>query len=87
MALYLHIYKIKFPLYLVKFQITHLRNNRNTSVPFNRTSISQKLCIPSSIRLWNSLEDDLKNPSTLQLTFKNILLQVSITYVFLLTLL
>ena len=46
-----------------------LRNNRNISVPFNRTSISQKSCIPSSIRLWNSLEDDLKNLSTLQ-TFK-----------------
>ena len=63
-----------------------LRNNRNILVPFNRTSISQKSCIPSSIRLWNSLEDDLKNLSTLQ-TFKNILLQVSITHVFLLTLL
>ena len=37
-----------------------LRNNRNISVPFNRTSISQKSCIPSSINLWNSLEDDLK---------------------------
>ena len=46
-----------------------LRNNRNISVPFNRTSISQKSCIPSSIRLWNSLEDNLKNLSTLQ-TFK-----------------
>ena len=63
-----------------------LRNNRNISVPFNRTSISQESCIPSSIRLWNSLEDDLKNLLTLQ-TFKNILLQVSITHVFLLTLL
>ena len=46
-----------------------LRNNRNISVPFNRTNISQKSCIPSSIRLWNSLEDDLNNLSTLQ-TFK-----------------
>ena len=62
-----------------------LRNNRNISVPFNRTSISQKSCIPSFFRLWNSLEDDLKNLSTLQ-TFKNILLQDSITHVFLLTL-
>ena len=40
-------------------------------MPFNKTSISQKSCIPSSIRLWNSLEDDLKNLATLQ-TFKNI---------------
>ena len=37
-----------------------LRNNKNISVPFNRPSISQNSCIPSSIRLWNSLEDDLK---------------------------
>ena len=37
-----------------------LRNNTNISVPFKGTSISQKSCIPSSIRLWNSLEDDLK---------------------------
>ena len=31
-----------------------LRNNRN------RTCNSQKSCIPSSITLWNSLDDDLK---------------------------
>ena len=37
-----------------------LRNNRNISVPLNRTSISQKSCIPSAIRLWNSLDDNLK---------------------------
>ena len=62
-----------------------LRNNRNISVPFNRTSISQKSCNPSSIRLWNSLGDDLKNLSTLQ-TFKKTLPKDSITHVFLLTL-
>ena len=50
-----------------------LRNNRNISVPFNRTSISQKSCIPSSIRLWNSLEDGLKNLSTLQTLKKHII--------------
>ena len=48
-----------------------LRNNRNISVPLNRTSISQKSCIPSAIRLWNSLDDILKDISTLP-TFKNI---------------
>ena len=36
-----------------------LRNNKNVSVSLNRTSISQK-CIPSSIRIWNFLEDVLK---------------------------
>ena len=64
-----------------------LRNNRNISVPFNRTSISQKSCIPSSIRLWNSPEDDFKKIYQLYKPLKNILLQVSITHVFLLTLL
>ena len=47
-----------------------LRNNRNISLPLNRTSISQKSCIPSAIRLWNSLDDNLKDISTLP-TFKN----------------
>ena len=46
-----------------------LRNTRNITVPYNGTSISQKSCIPSSIRLWNSLADDLKDLSSLA-TFK-----------------
>ena len=37
-----------------------LKNNRNISVTLNRNSISQKSCIPSAIRLWNSLDDNLK---------------------------
>ena len=46
-----------------------MRNTRNITVPYNRTSISQKSCIPSSIKLWNTLADDLKDSSSL-LTFK-----------------
>ena len=46
-----------------------LRNNGNISVPLIRASISQKSCIPSAIRIWNSLDDNLKNISTLP-TFK-----------------
>ena len=46
-----------------------LRNNSNIAVPLNRTSISQKSCIPPSIRLWNSFEDNFRNISTLP-TFK-----------------
>ena len=42
-----------------------LRNNRNITVPYNRTSNSQISCIPSPIRLWNSLTDDLKDSSKL----------------------
>ena len=37
-----------------------LGNKRNISVPLNRNSISQKSCIPSYVRLWNSLEDNFK---------------------------
>ena len=49
----------------------HLRNTRNITVPYTRTSVSQKSCIPSFIRLSNSLSDDLKDLSSLS-TFKNI---------------
>ena len=42
-----------------------MRNARNITVPYNLTCISQKSCIPSSIRLWNSLADDLKDSSSL----------------------
>ena len=42
-----------------------LRHNRSISLPYNRTNILQKSCIPSSIRLWDDLEDDFKNLSTL----------------------
>ena len=46
-----------------------LRINRNITVTYNRTIISQKFCIPSSIRLWNSLADYMKVSSSLP-TFK-----------------
>ena len=42
-----------------------LINTRNITVPYNRTSISQKSRSPSSIRLWNSLADDLTYSSSL----------------------
>ena len=57
-----------------------LRNNSNISVPLNRTSISQKSCIPSSIRLWNSLEDNFRNLSTLSTFKKNIILKFNIAH-------
>ena len=58
-----------------------LRNNRNISVPLNRTSISQKSCIPSAIRLWNSLDDNLKDISTLPTFKKHIFAKLSIAHV------
>ena len=60
------------PTLISEFSDYPLRNNRNISVPFNRTCISQKTCIILSIRLWNSLEDDLKHISTLQFFNKHI---------------
>ena len=58
-----------------------LKNNRNISVTLNRNSISQKSCIPAAIRLWNSLDDNLKDISTLPTFKKHIFSKLSITHV------
>ncbi|MCG7883227.1 MAG: reverse transcriptase family protein [Candidatus Thiodiazotropha endolucinida] len=42
-----------------------LRNQNNLAVPFTRTEISRKSCIPSSASLWNSLEEDVRSASSL----------------------
>ncbi|MCG8048002.1 MAG: endonuclease/exonuclease/phosphatase family protein [Candidatus Thiodiazotropha taylori] len=47
-----------------------LRNNNNISVPYTRTEISNKSCIPSSISLWNSLDTSIRESNTL-VTFKH----------------
>lgn len=47
-----------------------LRNNNNLTVPFTRIEISRKSCIPSSISLWNSLDEDIRSSSSLP-CFKN----------------
>ena len=38
-----------------------LRNQNNIAVPFCRTEISRKSCIPSSITLWNALDEETRN--------------------------
>ena len=38
-----------------------LRNQNDITVPFCRTEISRKSCIPSSISVWNSLDIELRN--------------------------
>ena len=43
----------------------YLRNNNNITVPFCRTEISRKSCIPSSISTWNSLDIELRNSPSL----------------------
>ena len=58
-----------------------LRKNRNISLPYNRTNISQKSCIPSSIRLWNGLEDDFKNLSTLTTFKKHVISKFNKSYI------
>ena len=46
---------------LVKETIQYpLRNNNNIILPFARTEISRRYCIPSSISLWNSFEHDFR---------------------------
>ena len=42
-----------------------LRDQNNITVSFCRTEIARKSCIPSSITLWNSLDEELRNSSTL----------------------
>ena len=43
----------------------NLRNNNNITVPFCRTEISRKSCIPSSISAWNLLDTELRNSLSL----------------------
>ena len=45
------------------------RNNNNVTVPVTRTEISHRSCIPSSISLWNSLSENLRETSSVA-TFK-----------------
>ena len=47
-----------------------LRNINNLRVPFTRTEISRKSCIPSSISLWISLDEEMRASSSLS-CFKN----------------
>ena len=38
-----------------------LRNNNDLVLPYARTEISRKSCIPSSVSLWNSLDSDIRS--------------------------
>ena len=42
-----------------------LRNQNNITVLFSRTETARKSCIPSSITLWNSLDAELRNSSSI----------------------
>ena len=53
-----------------------LRNQNSITVPFCRTELYRKSCIPSSITRWNNLDGNLRNSSSL-CSFKNALKQVS----------
>ena len=47
-----------------------LRNNNNPVTPITRTEISRKSCIPSSVSLWNSLDNDIRTADSLS-SFKS----------------
>ena len=47
-----------------------LRNNNDIRIPQCRTSISHCSCIPSSISLWNNLDEGIKNRNTMN-SFKH----------------
>ena len=43
-----------------------LRNMNNYSVPFARTEIFKKSCMPSAITLWNAADNSIKDSNTLR---------------------
>jgi len=47
-----------------------LRHSENYTVPYSRTEIMRKSCVPSAIDLWNNLDSNIKSASTF-LSFKN----------------
>ena len=47
-----------------------LRNSDNIDIPFARTELSRRSCIPSYIALWNSLDQNFRTSVTLN-GFKN----------------
>ena len=69
------------PPFVIEVSDHPLRNNRNISLPYKRTNISQKSYIPSSIRLWNCLEDDFKNLSTLTTFKKHVISKFNKSYI------
>ena len=53
-----------FPL-VCEISVYPLRNNNNFSTTFTHTNVSSKSCIPSVIRMWNSLDKGLENLPTI----------------------
>ena len=53
-----------------------LRNQNNITAPFCRTELYRKSCIPYSVSLWNNLDENLRNSSSLS-SFKYALKQVN----------
>ena len=47
-----------------------LRNKNIYSTPFTRTNVSPRSSLPSAIRMWNNLDEGLKNQPTIS-SFKN----------------
>ena len=47
-----------------------LRNRQNYTLPHNRLSLSENSFLPSTIKLWNSLDDEIKNKHTVS-SFKS----------------
>ena len=41
-----------------------LRNSNNLVIPYNRTEISRKSCIPSSVSLWNSFDPNIRSSNS-----------------------
>ena len=69
-----------FPINVNERSTYELRNPENFTVPFSRTTIMQKSCIPSGISLWNGLDTNVKLSSSF-LSFKGTIRNASNTLV------
>ena len=49
-----------------------LRNTSYYSFPYRRTEASRRSCVPSSLSLWNNLDETVRNSSTINSLKKNV---------------
>jgi hypothetical protein len=65
-----------FPININERSNYELRNPENFTVPFSRTTLMRKSCIPNGIDIWNGLDTNVKLSLSLS-SFKNIIKDAS----------
>ena len=58
------------PLHIRETSNYPLRNRDNITVPFCRTELFRNSCIPSSVPLWNNLDEDIRNSSSFSFKYE-----------------